>query len=474
MFELENKNVLVLGLGPRGRAACGLLAGRGAHVTAVDAGRGSEFSDETAALRARGVHLEFGVKSPPARPFDLVVMTPGMAAEPSMATDSLASGTLVISELELGYQQAQCMAIAVAGANGKGTTSELIARVLQQNQRKADVAGHRSRPICSIVENSRELDFMILQAEDSQLERTRFFRAAVSVILNLAEDRPGGDPRHNPSIRAAERLLANQQAFDWAIIQSEALARLQAAGVPIPAKTISFSANDSEADLHLDRGLIVSRLGNWDGPLLDMDRCQLRGPHNAENLMATMAVGHVLRLPLETMVDILKTQPPGRHRFELIAEINGVQFINDAKSANLVALRQALQAVRAVAAAKPNVWLIAGAHDQGLDYHKIGPDLSMRVKRVLLVGDSGEKIRAAWSLFTPCIKSPSLIEAIVEAARQAASGDVVLFSPACSGSDLFRDYQRIGEMFCQTVKSIGSGGQPGHPNIHGKTGSGVK
>lgn len=472
MFDLENKNVLVLGLGPRGRAACGLLAGRGAHVTAVDAGRGPELSDETAALRARGVELEFGVKNPPSRPFDLVVMTPGMAAEPLMDTDSLASGTPVISELELGYQQAQCMVIAVAGANGKGTTSELIARVLQQNQRKADVAGHRSRPICSIVEHSRELDFMILQVEDSQLERTRYFRAAVTVILNLAEDRPDENRRHNPSIRAAERLLANQQAFDWAIIQSEALARLRAVGVPIPAKTISFSATDTEADLHLDRGLIVSRLGNWDGPLLDMDHCQLRGPHNAENLMATMAVGHVLRLPLETMVDTLKTQPPARHRFQLISEINGVQFINDAKSANLAALRQALRATRPGSEAQPNVWLIAGAPDHGLDYHTLGPDLSRRVKRVFLVGDSGEKICAAWSLFTPCAKAASLVEAILEAARLAASGDVVLFSPACSGSDQFRDYQKSGEMFCQAVKSIGSGGHSGHHNIHGKTGGG--
>ncbi len=70
-----------------------------------------------------------------------------------------------------------------------------------------------------------------------------------------------------------------------------------------------------DADLHLDRGQLVSRIPNWSGPLLDMEHCQLRGPHNAENLMAALAVGHVLRLPLEAMVDPLKTYTAGAARF---------------------------------------------------------------------------------------------------------------------------------------------------------------
>jgi UDP-N-acetylmuramoylalanine--D-glutamate ligase len=474
MYDLENKKVLVVGLGPRGRAACSLLAARGALVTGMDAAAGCDSREEAESLRSRGVKLEFGASTPPAGPFDLVVMTPAMASASMTIRNSIGVNAPVISELELGFQLVQCMVIAVAGSNGKGTTSELIVRMLQQNQRTVESAGHRGRPICSVVEHSRDLDFMVLQIEDTQLELTTQFRTAVSVLLNLPDDRPGDSPRSSLAIRAAERLLANQQAFDWAIIQAGALARLQEAGVAVPAKTISFSSTDSAADLHLDRTLLVSRLGNWDGPLLDMDHCQLRGPHNAENLMAAIAVGHVLRLPLETMVDSLKTSQPGRHRFELVAEVNGVQFINDAKASNLLALREGLRAARAGTAGQPNVWLISGGNDQGLDYHTIGPALSMRVKRAFLVGDSSEKIRSAWSLFTPCANSGSLLEATIEAAKHAASGDVVLFSPACSGSDQFRDYQQTGEMFCQAVKSIGRGVQQGHPNIHGETLSGAE
>ena len=149
----------------------------------------------------------------------------------------------------------------------------------------------------------------------------------------------------------------------------------------MPAKTITFSADDQKADLYLDRGQLVSRIPNWSGPLLDMEHCQLRGPHNAENLMAALAVGHVLRLPLEGMVDPLKTYTAGPHRFELVAEINGVQFINDSKATNVDALHKAIRAARPGPGGEANLWLIAGGKDKGLDFHDVGPLLSQRVKR---------------------------------------------------------------------------------------------
>ena len=116
---------------------------------------------------------------------------------------------------------------------------------------------------------------------------------------------------------------------------------------------ITFSANDKNADLYMDRGQLVSRIPNWSGPLFDTEHCQLRGPHNAENLMAALAVGHAVRLPLEGMMDPLKTYRAGPHRFDLVAEINGVQFINDSKATNVDALHNAIRAARPGRAASP-------------------------------------------------------------------------------------------------------------------------
>jgi UDP-N-acetylmuramoylalanine--D-glutamate ligase len=131
-------------------------------------------------------------------------------------------------------------------------------------------------------------------------------------------------------------------------------------------------------------------------------------------------------------------------------------------------LRQALSATRSGPGGRPNIWLIAGGVDKGLDFHDVGPQLAKRVKQTFVIGAAAEKIRAAWSLFIPCTVSNSLIDAVTEAAKWAASGDVVLLSPACSSFDQFRDYQERGEIFCQTVKSIGRGSETGSPNRNGK------
>jgi len=468
MFALKNKEVLVIGLGGRGRAACELLCRHGAKVVGVDSSDNADLREGAERLRPLGVKVSLGASSFPGGNFSLAVLSPTVPITAPLVQTVIRSDLPLISELELGYQQARCLAIAIAGTNGKSTTAELVERILLNNHRKAVVSGHRGRPVCAVADQTKDLDFLILQVSSFQLERTEFFRPAVSVLLNLTPDHLDRYAAADDYVRANARLFRNQQAFDWAIIQSDALARLLQLNVSLPSKIITFSATDPAADLHLDRGLLLSRLPNWSGPLLDMDHCQIRGPHNAENLMAALAVAHTLRLPLESMIDPLKTYAAGPHRCELVAEINGVQFINDSKATNVDALRQALLTVRPGPRNEPNVWLIAGGSDRGLDFHGVSPVLSQRVKFAFIIGESREKIRAGWSLFTPCKLTNSLLEAVTEAASSATSGDVVLLSPASSSFGLFRNYQQRGEAFCEAVKSIGRGLPVGSPHMHGK------
>jgi UDP-N-acetylmuramoylalanine--D-glutamate ligase len=164
----------------------------------------------------------------------------------------------------------------------------------------------------------------------------------------------------------------------------------------------------------------------------------------------------------------LKTYAAGPHRLELITEINGVQFINDSKATNVDGMLKAIRATRKKATAEPNVWLIAGGKDKGLDFREAGPLLSQRVKSAILVGEAAARMHAAWNLFTPCRVLNSLLEAVAEAAKKATSGDVVLLSPACSSWDQFRNHQHRGEVFCQAVKSIGRGVRGSTPNINGE------
>ncbi len=465
MLKLDNQRVLVVGLGQSGRAACELLCRSGARVVGVDSADTPDLRAGANRLRPLGIEVALGVQEPPRLEYNLAIVSRGATKPMVQALHD--NHVPMIGDLELGYQQSQCLCIAVTGTNGKSTTAELVERALTSNHQRAVRADPLTRPVCGLVEQSKELDYLVLEVNASQLEMTETFRPSVAVVTNLT---PGGTGQYADTqeyARLSGRVFRNQQPFDWAIVQREALGWFQQLDAPLPAKLVTFSATDPDADLRLERGMVVSRLPGWTGPLLDTAHCLLRGPHNAENLMAALAVGHALRLPLECMVDTMKTFPPGPHCFEITAEINGVQFVNDAKCSNPGALEQALLGVRRGKGAEPNVWLIAGGGDVAHDFHDAGPVVSRRVKRAILLGDAGEKMRSAWSLFVPCATASSVLEAVAQAAENAASGDVVLYSPAGSVLEDFRDYQNFGEIFCRAVKSIGRGVHNAYPNIHG-------
>jgi UDP-N-acetylmuramoylalanine--D-glutamate ligase len=135
----------------------------------------------------------------------------------------------------------------------------------------------------------------------------------------------------------------------------------------MPGKMVTFSAENRRADVFLDRGLVISQIEGWSGPLLNMADCELSGPHNAENIMAALLVGRVLRIPLDAMKQAIHSFKAPAHRGELIMEVGGVQYINDSKATNPHATAQALRGLPAVRGGEPNVWLIAGGGDKGFN-----------------------------------------------------------------------------------------------------------
>lgn len=467
MVPLDNKKVLVLGLGASGLAASELLRSRGADVLVLDSCDNVSTRQEAERLRKRGISVHLGAQNAPNEAFDLAVVSPGVPPTNPLFAELVKRKVKIIGEFELGYQHSLCLNIAITGTNGKTTTTELVEHLLKQNQLKTVAAGNIGTPVCQVVEQTRDLDFLTLEASSFQLETIEFFRPAIGVLMNITPDHLDRYAGLADYARAKARLFQNQQAFDWAIVQSEALAYLRSLGIDLPSKVITFSANNRRADIFLDRGLIISRMEGWAGPILNMEQCRIFGPHNAENLMAALAVGKILRIPLEAMVEALKSYTPAPHRCELVAEVNGVKYINDSKATNVDALQKALLSVPAARVGEPNVWLIAGGKDKGFDYHDVGPLLSQKVKGAFLIGETRDKIRAAWSLFTPCTQVDSLLEAVSQAAQNAVAGDIVLLSPACSSFDQFQNYQQRGDVFRHAVmrlKAASLSPDPGNQN----------
>lgn len=448
------QTALVIGLGRSGRAAAEWLARQGVRVLAVDQADTPHLRRVAETLGGWGIKTRLGVTQPVDDSVELAVLSPGVPMEQALVRDLQRKGTPVLAELEMGCRHLRCPYVGITGTNGKTTTTELVERMLNHCGRPTVAAGNIGLPVCALVEKSAEYDFLTLEVSSFQLETIEQFRPRVSVLLNVTPDHLDRYAGMDDYLRAKARMFMNQQADDWAAIQIDAWEQMQRLSLGTAARRILFSATRTDGDLWLERGVIHSRLAGWERPLLDMRQCRLRGVHNAENLMASLATAYALQLPREKALESLKTYAPAPHRCEWVAEINGVQYINDSKATNVDAVHKAILSMPQAEWSGPNIWLIAGGKDKGLEFHELGPVLAQRVKGAFLIGEMRHKMHAAWHLYVPCELVADLKEAVKLAAQRAVSGDVVLLSPACSSFDQFRDYQHRGEVFRQAVLEL--------------------
>jgi len=209
------------------------------------------------------------------------------------------------------------------------------------------------------------------------------------------------------------------------------------------AQKITINANGLPADYQLIDGWLVAR----GEQVLQQSKTHLIGQHNAENMLAALAVADLYDLPRETTLAALSSYKALPHRCEKVGVIDGVTFLNDSKATNIDALEKALIAIQAPAV------LIAGGKDKGLDFAGMRALLREKVKAVVLIGQMTEKLFSAWSSAVPCAKAGSLAEAVDEAQKLAKAGDTVLFSPGCSSYDMFKSFEDRGDQFRALVQA---------------------
>jgi UDP-N-acetylmuramoylalanine--D-glutamate ligase len=183
-------------------------------------------------------------------------------------------------------------------------------------------------------------------------------------------------------------------------------------------------------------------------PVLRMEDTQLWGLHNAENLMAALAVGHAWGLDWEAMRAPLCSYRSLPHRCEIVATLDGVEYVNDSKATNLDAVIKALQSeVRPVV-------LIAGGKDKGFEFDSLTELVGERCRSAVLIGEMAARIHSQWEHALPCHRAASLAEAVSCARAIAQAGDVVLFSPGTSSFDMFRSYADRGNQFRTLVHGL--------------------
>jgi UDP-N-acetylmuramoylalanine--D-glutamate ligase len=438
--KYQGKKVAVLGAGLSGTAAALLLRSEGAEVTVLDSADEKTLLKSTIEnLRARGVKVRCGSEAEQdCSPYDFVVLSPGIDPISSLATNFSSRNIETMGELELGWRSVSVPVVAITGTNGKTTTTELLAQMLNACGQHTIACGNIGKPLSEVALEQHDLDVLTVEVSSFQLETIRTFRPSISVWLNFAPDHLDRY-RSIGEYRAAKlRIFENQTADDVAVVNAgETLPR-------IAARAVTFSAYTNQADFRFENGSIVYR----NEPVLRMADTKLRGSHNIENLMATLAVGLARGLSFEQMLPPLCVYEPQPHRCEFVREVGDVAYVNDSKATNLDAVEKGLLAQN------KRVILIAGGKDKGFNFETLRPLVSEKVRAVVLIGEMAERIAQDWKGAVPCEIADSLADAVERARAIAQPGEVVLFSPGTSSFDMFKSYADRGDQFRALVHAL--------------------
>jgi len=436
----DNQKVAVLGAGLSGSAAALLLRSEGAEVTVLDSAEETNLLKSTIDnLQARGVRVICGAAADKdSGAYQLAVLSPGIDPASPLARNFLSRGIETIGELELGWQFCKAPVIAVTGTNGKTTTTELLAQMLNACGQRTIACGNIGKPLSEVAREKQPFDVLTVEVSSFQLEAIRTFRPSISLWLNFAPDHLDRY-RSVSDYRAAKlRIFENQTESDVSVVN--AIEKLPA----VRPRKITFSAYTDQADFRVSQGAIVYR----GEEVLRLVDTRLRGLHNIENLMATLAGGMARGLPFSEMVPPLRVYEPRPHRCEFVRELNGVEYVNDSKATNLDAVDKALRAQ-----SKP-VILIAGGKDKGFSFDALRSLVKEKVKSTILIGEMAESIRRSWNGAVQSQIASSLADAVERAHASARPGDVVLFSPGTSSFDMFKSYADRGDQFRALVQAL--------------------
>lgn len=437
-FSVQNKNVVIVGLGRTAVALARLLRAHGAEPFITESREERELGDLPHTLRADGIAFECGAHTQRAfNEADIVVPSPGVAPNIPPIAEAKTNGAEVMGEMELASHFIDALMIAITGTNGKTTTTALVHALIQQCGYRSVLAGNNDCPLSEAAMMETPPEYAVVEVSSYQLETSKTFHPWMATVLNLSNDHLArhGTMEHYAAVKA--RIFRNQTESDIAVINMDD-ARCAAMRSNIHARAIPFTQQSSLAD---GMGIQGDEI-RWRGErVADLADIPLPGRHNRENVLAALSLMRAGEFDWPNVLLGLRSFAGVEHRIEFVATVNGVKFYNDSKSTNLDSLRVALESF------DQPVILLAGGRGKGSDYSELNALVQANVRRLVVFGEDAQHIEAAYAGITPTARVQTLTEAAEAAARHAHPGDIVLLSPACASFDQFPNFEARGRAF---------------------------
>jgi UDP-N-acetylmuramoylalanine--D-glutamate ligase len=477
-MELNNKRVLVVGLGKSGLAAARFLKTRGARVTVSDA-RPATLIAELPQLLDEGFVVESGSHGLLTfRRQDLIVVSPGVPMNVPELMTVRAVGAHIIGELELGSQFLEGEVIAITGSNGKTTTTTLVGEIMKASGRPTLVGGNIGLPVTEMVAESIELSrrfeqqagpsptgqdnnrsevrdgeervWSVLEVSSFQLETIESFRPRIAAVLNITPDHLDRHGSFEAYWAAKARITEFQTGEDFLVLNAEDV-KAQGVAAKTQAQVYWFSGKrrvKQGAFVHGESVFFTPVEHAQPEAILPLAEVPLAGAHNVENVLAAVCMARLAGVSSEVIRSAVAHFKAVEHRLEFVRELAGVRYFNDSKATNVDATMKAIEAFPG------GIHLILGGKDKDSDYTTLAPLVRDRVKTVITIGSAAEKIERQLAGVVKIESAGTMQRAVALAQAVAVAGDTVLLAPACASFDQFKNYEERGRVFKALVQGL--------------------
>ena len=454
-MDIDGKKTLVLGAGKSGIASAKFLADGGSIVVLHDKKEVEDWSDAAKALKeSHKVGLMSGqIPSWLLDQIGLVVISPGVPSNTIPARYVDRKDGEVIGEVELAYRFMKGRIVGITGSNGKTTTTTLIGELLSNSGIETQVGGNIGTPLLSLTETSSENGWTVVELSSFQLETIKSFRASVAICLNVTPNHLDRYESFTDYAAAKHRIFMNQTSDDVAILNADDdVTSSWVTG--LKANVVMFSVRrELNEGLFLRGRDLVCRSSGKEKILTTRDEIFLRGLHNVENVLASLAAGLACGASPETMHETIANFKGVEHRIEFVEEIEGVKFYNDSKATSVDATAKAIEAM---GEGDGKTILILGGRGKNAPYAPLIPLIESSVRKVILVGEDATNIESQLSGHVELAFANSMADAVVVCFEAAEVGDTVLLAPACASFDMFKSFEERGMVFKKEVKELKS------------------
>ncbi|EYE87342.1 UDP-N-acetylmuramoyl-L-alanyl-D-glutamate synthetase [Fervidicella metallireducens AeB] len=444
---IKGKKVAVVGLGVSNTPLIKMLVGLGASVVACD--KRETLGDLERELLEIGVALRLGVDHlKGVEGCEVIFRAPSLMPNNEYLEKEKEKGAYITTEMKEFLKYCPCKIYGVTGSDGKTTTTTLIHEILKQEGYKVFLGGNIGKPLFPIIEEIDEDDYVVVELSSFQLMECEY-STDVAVITNLSPNHLDIHKDMNEYVNAKKNIFAHQDSNGIVVLNRDNDITYSMKN-DVRNELRMFSTNDKGAFAYLEDDKLVVN-----GEIVcKKDEVKLLGMHNIENLLTAFAAVYG-STSIESMRKVATSFTGVEHRIEFVREINGVRFYNDSIASSPT------RTIANLKSFNQKIVLIAGGYDKKIPFDELAKEGIERIKVLILMGLTKEKIRNAFlkeaeerNIKLPIIEVDSLEDAVNKAYLASEKGDIVALSPACASFDMFKDFAERGRKFKEIVMNL--------------------